>query len=80
MHDAGMAGLVHWDDPEGWYGKGGGRGLQDGENMYTRGVFMLMYGKTIALTRRTFVCQVMSLLFHMLSRLVIISFQEVSVF
>ena len=29
-------------------------------------------GKTIALTRRTFVGKVMSLLFHMLSRLVII--------
>ena len=20
MHDAGCLGLVHWDDPEGWYG------------------------------------------------------------
>ena len=39
-------GLVHWDDPERWYGKGGGRGLQDWELMYTRGGFMLMYGKT----------------------------------
>ena len=37
-------------------------------------------GKTIALTRRTFVGKVMSLLFNMLARLVIISFQEVSVF
>ena len=27
VHDAGCLGLVHWDDPEGWYGKGGGRGL-----------------------------------------------------
>ena len=26
--------------PEGWYGEGGGRGLQDGEHMYTRGGFM----------------------------------------
>ena len=25
MHDTGCLGLVHWDDPEGWYGKGGGR-------------------------------------------------------
>ena len=24
----------------------GGRGVQDGEHMYTRGGFMLMYGKT----------------------------------
>ena len=25
MHDTGYLGLVHWDDPEGWYGEGGGR-------------------------------------------------------
>ena len=25
-HDTGCSGLVHWDDPEGWYGEGGGRG------------------------------------------------------
>ena len=24
MHDIGFLGLVHWDDPEGWYGEGGG--------------------------------------------------------
>ena len=24
MHDTGCLGLVHWDDPEGWYGGGGG--------------------------------------------------------
>ena len=38
--------LMHWDDPEGWYGEGGGRGIQDGEHVYTCGRFMLMYGKT----------------------------------
>ena len=37
MHDSGCLGLVHWDDPEGWYGEGGGRGFQDGERMYTHG-------------------------------------------
>ena len=37
-------------------------------------------GKTIALTRRTFVCKVMSLLLNVLSRLVKIYFQGVSVF
>ena len=26
MHDTGCSGLVHWDDPEGWYWEGGGRG------------------------------------------------------
>ena len=46
MHDTGCLGLVHWDDPEGWYGEGVGRGLQDGEHLYTHGRFMLMYGKT----------------------------------
>ena len=34
MHDTGCLGLVHWDDPEGWYGEEGGRGVQDGEHMY----------------------------------------------
>ena len=46
MHDTGCLGLVHWDDPGGWYREGGGRGVQDGEHVYTRGGFMLMYGKT----------------------------------
>ena len=31
MHDTGCSGLVHWDDPEGWEGEGGGRGVQDGD-------------------------------------------------
>ena len=46
MQDTGSLGLVHWNDPEGWYGEGRGRGVQDGEHMYTRGGGMLMYGKT----------------------------------
>ena len=46
MHDTGCSGLVHWNDPEGWYGEGGGRGVQDGEYMYTLGRFISMYGKT----------------------------------
>ena len=31
---------------EGWYREGGGRGVQDGQHVYTRGGFMLMCGKT----------------------------------
>ena len=46
MHDMGCSGLVHWDDSEGCNGEGGGKGAQDGEHVYTRGGFMLMYGKT----------------------------------
>ena len=37
MHDTGCLGLVHWDNPEGWCGEGGGRRVQDGERMYTCG-------------------------------------------
>ena len=37
---------MHWDDPEGWYGEGGGRMVQDGEHMYICGGFILIFGKT----------------------------------
>ena len=46
MHDIGCSGLVHWDDPEGRDGEGDGSSIQDGEHRYTRGGFVLMYGKT----------------------------------
>ena len=46
IHDTGCLGLVHWDDPEGWDGEGGGRGVLDGEHMYTCGGFILIFGKT----------------------------------
>ena len=28
MHDTRCLGLVHWDDPQGWYGEGGRRGFR----------------------------------------------------
>ena len=47
MHDTGCSGLVHWDDPEGWYGEGGwGAGVQDGEYVYTCGGLVSVYCKT----------------------------------
>ena len=46
MQDTVCSGLVHWDDPEGCDGEGVGRGVQDGEHVYTHGGFMPMYGKT----------------------------------
>ena len=46
MHDTGCLALVHWDDPEGWDGEGGGSGVQDGEHMYTNGRFKSSCGKT----------------------------------
>ena len=49
MHDAGCLGLVHWDGPgypDGGYGEGGGRRVQDGEHGYTCGGFISMLGKT----------------------------------
>ena len=30
MHETGCSALVHWDDPEGWDGEGGGRGFRMG--------------------------------------------------
>ena len=45
MHKTGCSGMVHWDNPEGWDGKGGEGGVQDGEHMYTHGCFMSIYGK-----------------------------------
>ena len=46
MHDIGCLGLVYWDDPEGWYGEGGGRRVQDGEHKYTCGGFISIFSKT----------------------------------
>ena len=46
MHDTGCLGLVHWDDPEGGYGEGGGKRVQDGEQRYTCGGFSSTFGKT----------------------------------
>ena len=46
MHETGCSGLVQWDDPEGWDGEGGGRGVQDGEHMYIYGGFKSVDGKT----------------------------------
>ena len=31
MHETGCLGLVHWGDPEGWDGEGGGRGFRMGD-------------------------------------------------
>ena len=46
MYETGSSELVHWDDPEGGYGEGGGRRVQDGEHGYTCGRFISMFGKT----------------------------------
>ena len=35
MHDTGCLGLVHWDDPEEWYGEGGGGVVFRMRNMCT---------------------------------------------
>ena len=45
MHETGCSEPVHWDDPEEWDEEGDGRGVQDGEHMYTHGWCMSMYGK-----------------------------------
>ena len=45
MHEAGHSKPVHWDNPEGWDGEEGRRRVRDGGSMYTRGLFMSVYGK-----------------------------------
>ena len=45
MHETGHSKWVHWDNPMGWVGVGGGRGVRDGVHIYTCGWFMSMYGK-----------------------------------
>ena len=51
MPETGCSGLVHWDDPEGWEGQGGGRGVQDGKHMCTCGGFMSVYGKPLNIVK-----------------------------
>ena len=46
MHNTGCLGLVHWDDPEGGYGEGGGRRVQDAEHVYACGGFISIYDRT----------------------------------
>ena len=41
-----MLGAGAGDDPEGWYGEGGGRRVQDGEHRHTCGGFISIFGKT----------------------------------
>ena len=45
MNETGCSGLVYWDDPDGWDREGDGRGVQNGEHVYTHGWFMSMYDK-----------------------------------
>ena len=42
MHDTGCLRLVHWDDPEGCYGEGGGGGFRMGKRI-VRKLRMDMY-------------------------------------
>ena len=37
MNETGHSKLVHWDNPEGWDGEGGGRGFSTGGHMHTHG-------------------------------------------
>ena len=37
MHEAGYSKPMHWDNPKGWDGEGGGREFHDGGHVYTHG-------------------------------------------
>ena len=43
MQDTGSLGLVHWDDPEGWYGEGGGKGCCKFLKMLVSSCSLLVY-------------------------------------
>ena len=46
MHEAGHSEPVHWDNPEGWGGEGGGKGaLGQGTNVHPW-LILSMYGKS----------------------------------
>ena len=46
MHETVSSGRVHWDDPEGWDGKGGGWWVQDrGTHVHPWLVHLSKYGK-----------------------------------
>ena len=49
MHETGRSGLVHWDDPEGWDGEGGGRGVQDGDTVYLWLIHVNVWQKNTAI-------------------------------
>ena len=49
MHETGHSKLLHWDNPEGWDGEEGGKGVQDGGHMYTHDWVMSVYGKAITI-------------------------------
>ena len=52
MHETGFSGPVHWDNPEGWDGEGGGTGVQDGGHMFTS--FHMLICHLISLVRYLF--------------------------
>ena len=45
IHEAGHSKLMLWDNPEGWDGKGDGRGFRTGGHMSIHGWCMSMYSK-----------------------------------
>ena len=47
MHEAGHSKLVHWDNPEGWDGEGGGKRVQDqGIHVHPWPIHVIVWQKT----------------------------------
>ena len=55
MHETGCLGLVHWDDPEGQDGEGGGRRVQDGDT------YILVVDSCQCMAKHIQYCKVISL-------------------
>ena len=47
MHETGHSKPVHWDNPEGWGGEGGGRGFQDGPGVSREVPCSALKGETV---------------------------------
>ena len=60
MHETGHSGPVHWDDPEGWDGEGGGRGGSEwGTHVHLWRIYVNVwqnhYNKVISLQLNKFI-------------------------
>ena len=47
MHETGCSGPVYCDDPEGWDGEGGWRGIQDVERVHPWLIFVNVWQKPL---------------------------------
>ena len=62
-HDTVCSGLVHWDDPEGWDGEGGGSGFRTGTHVHPWQTHVNLWQKPLQY------CKVISLQLKLINQL-----------